>query len=246
MSLLGVENISVRYGQLTALRKASIRVEEGETLFVTGPNGAGKSTLLRAIAGVVTPREGFIQFKGQHIAGKAPEDIARMGFSMVPEGREVFGALTIEENLRLGTGMRADKDQVAKDLEQIYAVFPILKDRKDRLFLAVIEEKTPVDLKRLEKAIGAARLSFGRAELLAEVLGVTPGSVTPFAAMNAAPGAITVVLDAALMAQDPINFHPLRNDATVAVSPAGLLAFLRESGHEPLLFDFRQMAALPI
>jgi len=132
------------------------------------------------------------------------------------------------------------------DLPGGHAKNLFLKDRKDRLFLAVIEEKTPVDLKRLEKAIGAARLSFGRAELLAEVLGVTPGSVTPFAAMNAAPGAITVVLDAALMAQDPINFHPLRNDATVAVSPAGLLAFLRESGHEPLLFDFRQMAALPI
>ena len=132
MSLLSVENISVRYGQLTALRKASIKVDEGETLFVTGPNGAGKSTLLKAIAGVVTPREGFIQFAGQHIAGKAPEDIARLGFSMVPEGREVFGGLTIEENLRLGTGMRADKDQVAKDLEQVYAVFPILKDRKDQ------------------------------------------------------------------------------------------------------------------
>ena len=107
-------------------------MSEGETLFVTGPNGAGKSTLLKAIAGVVTPREGFIQFAGQQIAGKAPEDIARLGFSMVPEGREVFGGLTIEENLRLGTGMRADKDQAARDLEQVYAVFPMLKDRKDQ------------------------------------------------------------------------------------------------------------------
>src|SRR3954447_13550339 len=96
VSLLSVDSISVRYGQLTALRRASIKVDEGETLFVTGPNGAGKSTLLKAIAGVVTPREGFIEFAGQHIAGKAPEDIARLGFSMVPEGREVFGSLTIE------------------------------------------------------------------------------------------------------------------------------------------------------
>jgi branched-chain amino acid transport system ATP-binding protein len=132
VSLLSVENISVRYGQLTALRRASIKVSEGETLFVTGPNGAGKSTLLKAIAGVVTPREGFIRFAGQQIAGRAPEDIARLGFSMVPEGREVFGGLTIEENLRLGTGMRADKDQAARDLEQVYAVFPMLKDRKDQ------------------------------------------------------------------------------------------------------------------
>lgn len=132
MTLLAVDNISVRYGQLTALRKVSIKVAEGETLFITGPNGAGKSTLLKAIAGVVTPREGFIQFAGHHVSGRAPEDIARLGFSMVPEGREVFGGLTIEENLRLGTGIRADKDQVARDLEAIYAVFPMLRDRKDK------------------------------------------------------------------------------------------------------------------
>ena len=131
MTLLSVENISVRYGQLTALRNASIAIAEGETLFVTGPNGAGKSTLLKAIAGVVKPRQGSIRFGGKEIAGKAPEDIARMGFSMVPEGREVFGSLTIAENLRLGAGMRRDKDQAARDMEQVYAVFPMLKDRKD-------------------------------------------------------------------------------------------------------------------
>lgn len=131
-TLLHVDAISVRYKQLVALRKLSMKVEEGETVFVTGPNGAGKSTLLRAIAGVVTPREGLIAFRGTQIGGKTPEDIARMGFSMVPEGRDVFGGLTIEENLRLGTGMRSDKDQVARDLEQVYAVFPMLKERWDR------------------------------------------------------------------------------------------------------------------
>jgi len=132
MTLLHVEGITVRYKQLVALRKLTMKVEEGETVFVTGPNGAGKSTLLKAIAGVVTPREGLIAFQGQQIGGKSPEDIARMGFSMVPEGREVFGGLTIEENLRLGTGMRSDRDQVARDLEQVYAVFAMLKDRKDQ------------------------------------------------------------------------------------------------------------------
>jgi branched-chain amino acid transport system ATP-binding protein len=132
MTLLHVEAITVRNKQLTALRKLSLKVEEGETVFVTGPNGAGKSTLLRAIAGVVTPREGLISFHGQQIGGRSPEDIARMGFSMVPEGREVFGGLTIEENLRLGTGMRTDKDQAARDLEQVYGVFPMLKDRRDQ------------------------------------------------------------------------------------------------------------------
>jgi branched-chain amino acid transport system ATP-binding protein len=130
--LLHVDAISVRYKQLVALRKLSMKVEEGETVFVTGPNGAGKSTLLRAIAGVITPNEGLIAFRGTQIGGKAPEDIARMGFSMVPEGRDVFGGLTIAENLLLGTGMREDKDQAARDLEQVYAVFPMLKERKDQ------------------------------------------------------------------------------------------------------------------
>jgi branched-chain amino acid transport system ATP-binding protein len=132
MTLLEVQGITVRYGQLTALRKVSVTLAEGETLFVTGPNGAGKSTLLKAIAGVVTPREGMISLGGRQISGRAPEDIARLGFSMMPEGREVFGTLTVEENLRLGTGMRSDKDQVARDLEQIYAVFPVLRERRDQ------------------------------------------------------------------------------------------------------------------
>jgi branched-chain amino acid transport system ATP-binding protein len=132
MNLLAVDNVSVRYGQLTALRGVSLAMAEGETLFVTGPNGAGKSTLLKAIAGVVVPRQGFISFAGQQIAAKPPEDIARLGFSMVPEGRHVFGALTIDENLRLGTGMRGDKDQAARDLEQIYVIFPMLAERKDK------------------------------------------------------------------------------------------------------------------
>ena len=132
MTLLQVDAISVRYKQLVALRWLSMRIDEGETLFVTGPNGAGKSTLLKAIAGVVTPREGLITFNGVQVGGKAPEDIARLGFSMVPEGREVFGGLTIEENLRLGTGMRADRDQATRDLDQVYSVFPMLKDRRDQ------------------------------------------------------------------------------------------------------------------
>ncbi|MFG2682832.1 prolyl-tRNA synthetase associated domain-containing protein [Streptomyces sp. NPDC048392] len=116
-----------------------------------------------------------------------------------------------------------------------------LKDRKRRLFLAVVEEGTPVDLKALGKAVGATRLSFGKPETLADVLGVTPGAVTPFALMNAAPGSISVVLDSELLARNPLHFHPLRNDATTAVSPQDLIAFLRACGHEPLLLDFRTL-----
>lgn len=132
MTLLSVNDIVVRYGRLTALRGVSLSLARGETLFVTGPNGAGKSTLLKAVAGVVTPQQGTIMLDGRPIKGNAPEDIARMGFSMVPEGRHVFGALSIDENLRLGMGMRADRDQAARDLEGIYEMFPMLKDRRDK------------------------------------------------------------------------------------------------------------------
>jgi len=132
MSLLVVDRISVSYGRLAALRDASLSMNEGETLFVTGPNGAGKSTLLKAIAGVVSPRRGTISLAGKSIGGQPPEAIARLGFSMVPEGRHVFGSLTIDENLRLGVGMRADRDQAERDLAQTYEIFPVLKERRDR------------------------------------------------------------------------------------------------------------------
>ncbi|QGX97078.1 ABC transporter ATP-binding protein [Roseovarius faecimaris] len=131
MSLLNVDNITVRYGRLTALRNFSLSMEQGETLFVTGPNGAGKSTLLKAIAGVVAPAEGRIGFQGQKVDGNPPENIARLGLSMVPEGRHVFGALSIEENLILGAGMRKNPAQAKKTLAEVYEMFPVLAERKD-------------------------------------------------------------------------------------------------------------------
>ena len=134
MSLLTLSNVQVRYGRLTAVRGVSFSLTEGEILFITGPNGAGKSSLLRAIAGVVAPAGGRIDFADHDITGQAPEDIARLGLSMVPEGREVFGSLTIEENLMVGTGMHARERnwrvRAASELEAVYATFPILKDRR--------------------------------------------------------------------------------------------------------------------
>jgi len=130
MTLLAVDNITVRYGRLTALRGISLNIAEGEILFVIGPNGAGKSTLLNAIAGVVPPVSGTIAMHGLAVTGAPPEQIARSGFSLVPEGRNVFGALTIEENLKVGAGMRADKHKVAGDLESVYREFPVLAERR--------------------------------------------------------------------------------------------------------------------
>lgn len=135
MSILAVSDIEIRYGRLTAVRGVSFSMVEGEILFITGPNGAGKSSLMRSIAGVTPAAAGHVEFVGKDITGRAPEDIARLGFSMVPEGREVFGSLTIEENLLVGTGMRARergwRDRANDELEAVYETFPILKERRN-------------------------------------------------------------------------------------------------------------------
>lgn len=111
-----------------------------------------------------------------------------------------------------------------------------LKDRKGKLFLVVARDETAIDLKRLHERIGASgRLSFGSAELLRGTLGVEPGSVTPFAVANDDAGAVTVVLDETFLAYDRLNFHPLRNTMTTGISLPGLMAFLRATGHEPLV-----------
>ncbi len=108
-----------------------------------------------------------------------------------------------------------------------------LKDHKDRLFLVIAHAHTRIDLKALSKAIGAGRLSFGRAELLLEALGVTPGSVTAFALINDRDGRVCVILDEALMAFETINCHPLENCATTNIARDDLLRFIRACGHAP-------------
>lgn len=95
MSKLGVFDVSVRYGKVPALNDVSLHVEEGERVFISGPNGAGKSSLLGAISGAVSTSHGRIEMDGDILSGRPPEAIARLGLSMVPEGREIFGALTL-------------------------------------------------------------------------------------------------------------------------------------------------------
>jgi Ala-tRNA(Pro) deacylase len=112
-----------------------------------------------------------------------------------------------------------------------------LKDGKGRLWLVVASAERRIDLKSLPERIGSARLSFGSAALLAEVLGIEPGSVTPFALINDTGHRVSVVLDAAMMAQERINYHPLRNTMTTTLSPAELTRFLGATGHVPLTVD---------
>lgn len=127
MTLLAVENLHVSYGGVAAVRGVSLSVGEGEVVSILGPNGAGKSTTLAAIAGGATPRQGRLTYAGKDITGGRPEELARMGISLVPEGRHVFATLTVEENLAVGSYMHKEKGDVAGVLER----FPRLKERRD-------------------------------------------------------------------------------------------------------------------
>ena len=113
-----------------------------------------------------------------------------------------------------------------------------------RLWLVVALEDRPVDLKRVRKALGAKSLSFGSPELLMACLGVIPGAVTPFGAINDTGGRVEIVLDRAMLDCDLLNYHPLTNARTTAIAPKDLIAFLRANGHEPRILDFDTLPAL--
>ncbi len=131
----------------------------------------------------------------------------------------------------------AEAQAIRADMPGVHIKNLFLKDKKDALFLVVAEETRPLDLKDLQEPLGAARLSFGKPDLLAAVLGVTPGAVTPFAALNDAAGRVTVALDRAILAGPPVHAHPLVNTATTAIAPDDLVAFLESCQHPPLLLD---------
>lgn len=128
MTVLSVRNLETFYGAIMALRGVSIDVSEGEIVTILGANGAGKSTLMKTVAGLMDPEKGSIELFGQSIAGLDPDHVVRAGIALVPEGREVFPYLTVEENLMLGAFTR--RDNPASDLEMVYTYFPILKERR--------------------------------------------------------------------------------------------------------------------
>jgi branched-chain amino acid transport system ATP-binding protein len=130
MALLEVSDIHTFYGNIEALKGISIEVEEGEVVTLIGSNGAGKSTTLRSISGLTPPRQGSIRFDGREIGETAPQDIVNLGISQAPEGRKIFPRMTVRENLDLGAYLRRDGEQVRRDYERVYDLFPRLKERE--------------------------------------------------------------------------------------------------------------------
>jgi branched-chain amino acid transport system ATP-binding protein len=130
--LLELADLDVRYGGVPAVRNLSLQIEPGEIVGLIGPNGAGKSTTLHAIMGMLPLHGGDILLAGASVRGKPPEVVARSGIALVPEGRRIFGELTVEENLRLGLSGRRERDGGEEDIESVYALFPIVREFRRR------------------------------------------------------------------------------------------------------------------
>jgi len=128
--MLKLEKLNTYYGNIHALRDVDIEINEGEIITLIGANGAGKSTTLMSICGVVPPRSGKVIFEGNDITKTATEEIVSRGIIQVPEGRRIFPALTVRENLDMGAFLRKDKEKIKQDIEYIFDLFPILAERR--------------------------------------------------------------------------------------------------------------------
>jgi branched-chain amino acid transport system ATP-binding protein len=127
--VLLVEGLSVSYGAVKAVREVSLTVEQGEIVALLGPNGAGKTSLISAVVGLVPVAGGRVTLNGADITRRRTEDVVRLGATMTPEGRRIFGDLTVGQNLRLGAATRRDRAAIAADIEQMLTMFPILRER---------------------------------------------------------------------------------------------------------------------
>ena len=194
MSLLSVDQLDTAYGVVQVTRDVSLTVEEGEIVTIIGPNGAGKSTILRAISGLLKPRRGTISFDGRNVTGLPADRMAALGVVMVPEGRRIFGDLTVRENLRIGAYCRKDEDGIERDIAQMESYFDILAKKRDakgsalsggqqqmlaiarglmaRPRVLILDEPSlglaPVMVRDVRSVIGAVRDKFGAAVLLVE------------------------------------------------------------------------------
>ncbi|HXJ80868.1 MAG TPA: ABC transporter ATP-binding protein, partial [Candidatus Methylomirabilis sp.] len=128
-ALLAVSNIETSYGPILAIRGVSFSVPAGSIVAILGANGAGKTTILKTVSGVMDPQKGTVVFGGREIQRMDPDQVVRLGLSHVPEGREVFPFLSVQENLMMGAYTRRDADEVTRDLDMVYGYFPVLRAR---------------------------------------------------------------------------------------------------------------------
>lgn len=128
--MLQVKDLSISYGAIQAVRHVDFEVKKGEIVTLIGANGAGKSTILKTISGIVKPQSGSIEYQNESLVGKKAPQIVAAGISQVPEGRHVFPAMTVMENLQLGSYLQKDHSQIEARLQEIYQMFPILKERQ--------------------------------------------------------------------------------------------------------------------
>ncbi|PYE55847.1 ABC transporter ATP-binding protein [Deinococcus yavapaiensis] len=133
MALLELDNVSVNYGAIQAIRSLSMTVEEGEVVTLIGANGAGKTTTLRAVSRLLKVREGRIVFRGQDLTRLAPDAVVRLGIAQSPEGRQVLARQSVQDNLELGAYLRGDRREVVEDLRRMYERFPRLGERRHQL-----------------------------------------------------------------------------------------------------------------
>jgi branched-chain amino acid transport system ATP-binding protein len=130
--MLKLENVQSGYGNKLAIKDISIEIKRGEIISLIGANGAGKSTTLMTICGVVACRSGRITFQEEEIQKKNPDEIVSMGICQVPEGRHIFPELTVKENLDMGAFLRKDKEQIKRDMDYVFSLFPILAERRNQ------------------------------------------------------------------------------------------------------------------
>jgi len=131
--MLEVENVSAAYGMVQILRDVSFKVEEKEIVSIIGPNGAGKTTLVKTIMGYLKPKTGSIKYKGENIEKISTNEIVKKGLTMIPEGREIFPRMSVEENLMLGAYTIKDRDRIKQTKEKVYGIFPVLKKKEKNL-----------------------------------------------------------------------------------------------------------------
>jgi branched-chain amino acid transport system ATP-binding protein len=132
-AMLEIENVHTYYGQIHALKGVSLTVDKGEIVTLIGANGAGKSTLLKTTSGLLRPRQGSIRLNGENLTQYGPHEIVAKGVVQVPEGRRVFGRLTVTENLELGAFAVTDQKLIKKNLERVFDLFPRLKERYNQV-----------------------------------------------------------------------------------------------------------------